>query len=155
MPLRLVIWMLSFYCFLLSCNDDRLLYSFEKFKYRYLYSMVESNYMGHFLYMEKFDPEQGDDIIEIQRFAYCYLNSVNEDKFPFGQIHISSKNTTDIDFSPKIYFSLYFDDSKNIYSMYINEKNYTNKNYTFLKREDIHCPDILPCAKRYCPDVPK
>lgn len=116
--------------------------------------MIEANYMGHILYIENFDPEKADDLIEIQKFAYCYLNSVDERKFSFGQIHISSKNVSDVDFNSQIYFSLYFDDNRNIYSMYINEKKITNKNYTFLKREDVRCPPILPCAQRYCPDRP-
>jgi len=155
MPLKLTIYLFFFHCFFSSCDDGGLLYSFGSFKYRYLYSMIEANYMGHILYIKNFDPEKADDLIEIQKFAYCYLNSADEHKFPFGQIHISSKNISDVDFNSQIYFSLYFDDNKNIYSMYINGKSYTNKNYTFLKREDVRCPPILPCAKRYCPDVPK
>jgi hypothetical protein len=156
MSLKLSIQLFFLFWFFSSCDDGGLLYSFGNFKYRYLYSMVEANYMGHIIFLKNFDPEKPNDLIEIQKFAYCYLNSVNEDKYPFGQIHLSSKNNSDSDLNSQeyIYCSLYFDDYKNIRYMSVNNQKYTYKNYPFLQRKDVYCPKILPCAKRNCPDTP-
>ncbi len=117
MDRSLIVFFVVFLLF--SCCKQEGVHKFGKFSYTYLYTIIENNYTGHFVYLYNFNPKDSIDLIEIQNLSYCYLNNLTSLSKPFGQLYFTSIDDPDIEGGAdrNCLVSVIFDDSLQIISI--------------------------------------